>query len=67
MTSREFLEQLCDIIGGEDAINRYTKVELLDMLKEMSTSHEEYTNWQECKDAADAHKFYYQTERLGSL
>jgi hypothetical protein len=60
MTSREFLEQLCDIIGGEDAINRYTKDELLDLLKEMSTSHEEYTNWQECNDAAEAHEFYHQ-------
>ena len=54
-TSREFLEQLCDIIGGEDAINRFTKDELLDMLKKMSTSHEEYTNWQECKDAREVH------------
>ena len=60
-TSREFLEQLCDIIGGEDAINRFTKDELLDMLKKMSTSHEEYTNWQECKDAADAHETFYPT------
>ena len=60
-TSREFLEQLCDIIGGEDAIHRYTKDELLDKLKEMSTSHEEYTNWQECKDAADAHETFYPT------
>ena len=55
MTSREFLEQLCDIIGGEDAINRFTRNELLDMLKEMSTSHEEYTNMQECKDAREVH------------
>ena len=61
MTSFEFLEQLCDIIGGEDAIHRFTKEELLDKLKEMSTSHEEYTNWQECKDAADAHETFYPT------
>ena len=56
MTSREFLEQLCDIIGGEDAINRFTRDELLDMLKEMSTSHEEYQNMLECKDAAEVHE-----------
>ena len=56
MTSREFLEQLCDIIGGEDAINRFTKDELLTMLQEMSTSHEEYQNMFECKDAADVHE-----------
>ena len=59
MTSREFLEELCDIIGGEDAINRFTKDELLTMLQEMSTSHEEYQNLQECKDAADAHETFY--------
>ena len=56
MTSREFLEQLCDIIGGEDAIHRFTKDELLDMLKDMSTSHEEYTNMQECRDAREVHE-----------
>ena len=67
MTSREFLEELCDIIGGEDAINRYTKDELLDLLKEMSTSHEEYTNLQECNDAKEAHELFYQSERCGSL
>jgi hypothetical protein len=56
MTSREFLEELCDIIGGDNAIDRFTKEELLDMLKEMSTSHEEYTNLMDCKDAADVHE-----------
>ena len=56
MTSREFLEQLCDIIGGEDAINRFTKDELLTMLQEMSTSHEEYQNMLECKDAREVHE-----------
>ena len=56
MTTFEFLEQLCDIIGGEDAYFRYTKDELLDMLKDMSTSHEEYQNMLECKEAADVHE-----------
>jgi hypothetical protein len=56
MTTFEFLEQLCDIIGGEDAYFRYTKDELLDMLKDMSTSHEEYTNMQECRDAREVHE-----------
>ena len=41
MTTREFLEQLCEIIGGEDAMHNYTKDELLNMLKIMATSHEE--------------------------
>ena len=58
MTIFEFVEQLCDIIGGEDAIHRFTKDELLDMLKEMSTSHEEYTNLQECNDAKEAHELF---------
>ena len=55
MTTFEFLEQLCDIIGGEGAYFRYTKDELLDMLKDMSTSHEEYQNMLECKDAREVH------------
>ena len=55
MTTFEFLEQLCDIIGGEDAYFRYTKDELRDMLKDMSTSHEEYQNMLECKDAREVH------------
>ena len=59
MTSFEFLEQLCDIIGGDDAYHRFTKDELLTMLKEMSTSHEEYQNMLECKDAAEAHETFY--------
>ena len=67
MTSREFLEQLCDIIGGEDAYYRFEKDELIEMLKEMSTSHEEYTNLQECNDAKEAHELFYQTERIGQL
>ena len=54
------LTEICDIIGGEDAIVRFTYKELIDMLKEMSTSHEEYTNLQECKEAEEAHEFYHQ-------
>ena len=60
MTIFEFVEQLCDIIGGEDAYYRYEKNELIEMLKEMSTSHEEYQNLQECNDAKEAHEFYHQ-------
>ena len=59
--------EMCDIIGGEDAYDRFTHDELMDMLKEMSTSHEEYTNWQECNDAKEAHQFFYQSERIGQL
>ena len=50
------LTEICDIIGGEDAIDRFTHEELIDMLKEMSTSHEEYQNMLECKDAAEVHE-----------
>ena len=59
--------EMCDIIGGEDAYDRFEHDELMDMLKEMSTSHEEYTNLQECNDAKEAHELFYQTERCGSL
>ena len=58
MTIFEFVEQLCDIIGGEDAYYRFEKEELIEMLKEMSTSHEEYQSILECKDAADAHELF---------
>tara|TARA_R100000458_G_C8222035_1_gene206071 strand:+ start:749 stop:898 length:150 start_codon:yes stop_codon:yes gene_type:complete len=40
MTSREFLEALCDIIGGDDAYYRFSKEELLEMCKAMSDSHQ---------------------------
>ena len=56
MTIFEFVEQLCDIIGGEDAYYRFEKEELIKMCQEMSTSHEEYTNMQECRDAAEVHE-----------
>ena len=56
MTIFEFVEQLCDIIGGEDAYYRYEKEELIKMCQEMSTSHEEYQNMLECKDAAEVHE-----------
>ena len=67
MTIFEFVEELCDIIGGEDAYYRFEKDELIQMCKEMSTSHEEYQNLQECNDAKDAHELFYQTERIGQL
>ena len=67
MTIFEFTEQLCDIIGGEDAYYRFEKDELLKMCQEMSNSHEELTNIKECKDAKEAHELFYQSERIGSL
>ena len=56
MTIFEFVEQLCDIIGGEDAYYRFEKEELIKMCQEMSTSHEEYQNMLDCKDAAEVHE-----------
>ena len=47
MTIFEFVEQLCDIIGGEDAYYRFEKDELIQMCQEMSNSHEELTNIKE--------------------
>ena len=56
MTIFEFVEQLCDIIWGEDAYYRFEKEELIKMCQEMSTSHEEYQNMLDCKDAAEVHE-----------
>jgi len=56
MTIFEFVEQLCDIIGGEDAYYRYEKEELIKLCQEMSNSHEEYQNMLECKDAREVHE-----------
>ena len=39
MTIFEFVEQLCDIIGGKDAYYRFEKDELIEMCKAMSESH----------------------------
>lgn len=56
MTIFEFVEQLCEIIAGEDGYYNYSKEELIELCKEMSTSHEEYTNLMDCKDAAAIHE-----------
>ena len=56
MTIFEFVEQLCDIIGGEDAYYRYEKEELIKLCQEMSNSHEEYQNMLECKAAREVHE-----------
>ena len=39
MTIFEFVEELCDIIGGENAYYRFEKEELIEMCKEISESH----------------------------
>ncbi len=52
MTIFEFVEQLCDIIGGEDAYYRFDKTELLTMCQEMSNSHEELTTLKESQEEA---------------
>jgi hypothetical protein len=46
---------------------KYSPRELFEKLEEMSTSHEEYQNLQECNDAKEAHELFYQSERCGSL
>tara|TARA_B100000941_G_C28072797_1_gene334870 strand:- start:299 stop:496 length:198 start_codon:yes stop_codon:yes gene_type:complete len=58
MTIFEFVEQLCEIVAGEDGYYNYDKQEILDLAKEMKTSAEEYELLQECKDAADAHELF---------
>ena len=54
MTIFEFVEQLCDIIGGEDAYYRYEKDELIQMCKDMSTSAQEWDDLQDMRMSADA-------------
>ena len=55
-----FVLNACDVILGEDAFYKYSARELFEKLEEISTSHEEYQNELECRDAADAHEFYHQ-------
>jgi len=47
MTIFEFVEQLCDIIGGEDAYYRFEKDELIEMCKDMSESHKKIEEFKE--------------------
>ena len=56
MTVFEFVEQLSEIIAGEDGYYNYDKKEILDLAKEMKTSAEEYQNMLDCKDAAEVHE-----------
>ena len=63
-----FVEELCDIIGGDNAYSRFSKEELIEMLQEMSTAAEEYNDLQEdienrITDYDEEHRY----ERLGSL
>ena len=56
MTVFEFVEQLSEIIAGEDGYYNYDKQEILDLAKEMKTSAEEYQNMLDSKDAAEVHE-----------
>ena len=58
MTIFEFVEQLCEIVAGEDGYYNYDKQEILDLAKQMKTSAEEYELLQECKDAQEAHELF---------
>ena len=59
MLKHWFVLNVCDVLLGEDAMYKYSPRELFEKLEEISTSHDEYTNLQECKDAADAHETFY--------
>ena len=61
MTIFEFVEKLCDIIGGEDAYYRFEKDELIQMAQDLSTSAQEWNDLQEIKDAQDAHELFNPT------
>jgi len=51
-----FVINVCDVILGEDAMYKYSAQELFEKLQEISTSHEEYQNMLDCKDAAEVHE-----------
>ena len=53
-----FVRNVCDVILGEDAYYKYSARELFEKLQELSTSHEEYTNLMECKDAQEADELF---------
>ena len=61
MLKHWFVVNACDVILGEDAFYKYSPRELFEKLEEISTSHEEYQNELECRDAADAHETFYGT------
>ena len=61
--SQQDKDTVCDIVNetiaehyGEDAMYRYSPRELFEKLEEISTSHEEYQNMLDCKDAAEVHE-----------
>ena len=56
MTVFEFVEQLSEIIAGEDGYYNYDKQEILNLARQMKTSAEEYENMLDCKDAAEVHE-----------
>ena len=58
MTVFEFVEQLSEIIAGEDGYYNYDKQEILELAKQMKTSAEEYQNMLECKDAQEADELF---------
>ena len=55
MLKHWFVLNVCDVILGEDAFYKYSPRELFEKLEEMCTSHEEYQNMLECKDAREVH------------
>ena len=60
-----FVEDLCDIIGGDNAYTRFSKEELIQMLQDMSTSASEWDDYNEEKDMHDYYE--YRDERVGQL
>ena len=60
-----FVEDLCDIIGGDNAYTRFSKEEIIKMLQDMSTSASE---WDDLNEEKDMHDYYeYRDERVGQL
>ena len=70
INEHKFVEDLCDIIGGDNAYTRFSKEEIIKMLQDMSTSASEWDDYQENLDVYDYTDYYpgwYQQERVGQL
>ena len=53
-----FVYNVVELALGEDAILKYSPREIFEKLEEMSTSHQEYIDLMECKDAQEADELF---------
>ena len=58
MLKHWFVINACDVILGEDAMYKYSAQELFEKLQEISTSHQEYVDLMDIKDAQEADELF---------